>query len=39
MCGLSLHILPGFPHADELGDVGGSAFGVDSGTVGFDGFH
>lgn len=35
----SLQILPGFPHADELSDVGGLAFGVDAGSVGFDGFR
>jgi hypothetical protein len=34
----SLRFLPGFPHADELADVGGSAFGVDAGAVCFDGF-
>lgn len=35
---VSLHSLPCFVHADELGDVGGLAFGVDAGAVGFDGF-
>jgi hypothetical protein len=35
---MSLQILLGFPHADEMADVGGSVFGADAGAVGFDGF-